>query len=466
MATFIAQVSANNLTGTTSTTLAAPSLNVQAGDLLYAFAFHEGSATTITYTDSQTQSWTNRTAQSHANGDVHSRAGYFLSSAADSALVVTANFAAARPYRRICVLQFRPGAGETLTYDTEKVATGSPSPPATLASGAFTTAGASIICAGYSQYHSQTWTPGSGYTQASADEPYSQYKISGAGASENSQVDADNGAGTAEFTVNVIAFNIAAGGGGSSQTLTETMTLADAAIRGVFRPRTLSDAISAVDELIRKLIRGRVTSESLTVYDDPTRTIQMTFSDESVEVADGFVSWRRLARLSQDNLDLLDGVSKTVLGSGTVYARVLSETVELSDGFVSWRRLRRLIEENAELLDGFSKLVAGAGITYTKVMSDTITIIDSAGQRWTLRTAQLSDTTVLSDELKRALARVVILGESIEVVDGAVRFMRAVRVPTETLDASDELVRQFFPDQVFTVAIVFGSTDPFRFGGN
>jgi hypothetical protein len=174
------------------------------------------------------------------------------------------------------------------------------------------------------------------------------------------------------------------------------------------------------------------------------------------------VSWRRLARLSQDNLDLLDGLSKTVIGQGTVYGRVLSDTLALTDGFVSWRRLVRLLTDNADLLDGFSKTLIGVGIVYARVLSDTTTLIDNAGQRWTLRTSRLTDAVGLSDALLRALARIRILGENLEYSDGVIRFLRAVRAPTDTIDMSDELVRAFFPDQIFTVALVLGTRESFR----
>jgi hypothetical protein len=255
---------------------------------------------------------------------------------------------------------------------------------------------------------------------------------------------------------------------------------------GVTTVKTMTDTIILSEQLVQWLRRRRDSIDTLTITDDPNRIIQMLINDLGLDLADekvdwlrrvrvmsetlsptdGLVSWRRLGRLGQDNLTLLDGFSKTVLGSGTVYAKVMSDTMNLSDGVIEWRRLKRLLEENATLLDGFSKIVAGAGITYTKILSDTIMVIDDSGQRWTLRKSQLTDTIGLSDAVIRALARIQILGEAIEFSDGAIRFLRAVRIPTETLDLSDELIRAYFPDQVFQVAIRFGTTDPLRFSAS
>jgi hypothetical protein len=245
--------------------------------------------------------------------------------------------------------------------------------------------------------------------------------------------------------------------------MSETLTLNEQSLRYAFRPRDQSDVFAFTDTGISGARRGVVASETVSITDQFSNWARrVRLVDEAIDLTDGFVSWRRLARLAQDNLDLLDGSSRSVIGSGTVYGRVLSDTLSLTDGFVSWRRLVRLLTDNADLLDGFSKTLIGAGIVYARVMSDTTTLIDDTGQRWTLRTSRLTDTVGLSDAVIRALARIRILGEDIEFSDGAIRFLRAVRVPTDTIDLSDELIRAYFPDQIFTVAIVFGTRESFR----
>lgn len=262
----------------------------------------------------------------------------------------------------------------------------------------------------------------------------------------------------------IIGFQTAAGAPGTtSKVMTDTFDAQDGFVRYAFRPRDRSEVLSISDASVSGAKRFATTTENVSLTDEsPHWASRYRRSDEAIALTDGFVSWRRLARLSQDNLDLLDGSSRSVIGSGTVYGRTLSDTLSLTDGFVSWRRLVRLLTDNADLLDGFSKAVVGAGITYARVLSDTTTLIDDAGTRWTLRNSRLTEAIGLSDSLLRALARIRILGENIEYSDGAIRFLRSVRVPTESLDITDELVRAYFPDQIFTVALVFGTSEQFR----
>jgi hypothetical protein len=275
-----------------------------------------------------------------------------------------------------------------------------------------------------------------------------------------------NHTGTVDMSGIAVEILGTAGGSGveTQKTMSDTMAIADQSVSGAYLPRSFADTVITTDGSVFGARRGVTSGEVIGVNDDLVdyaRRVRQ--AEETISLTDGFVSWRRLARISQDNVDLLDGYSRSVIGAGTVYARVLSETVELSDGLVSWRRLLRLMADNADLLDGFTKTIASAGITYVRVLSDTATLIDDAGQHWTLRMSRLSDALGLNDSVIRALARIRILGEDIEYSDGAIRFLRAVRLIDEPVDVADELIRTFFPDQVFTVALRFGSFDPFRF---
>jgi hypothetical protein len=276
---------------------------------------------------------------------------------------------------------------------------------------------------------------------------------------------------------------LAAGGGVTTKTLTDNLTVNDAVFDYLMRVRQQSDTAAVSDQLIYGARRGNITSDGILTSDGVVSgakrgvvaTEPLTVSDanfqylrrtrqgtDTTDVSDGFVSWRRLVRVSQDNIDVLDGYSRSVTGGGTVYGKVISDTLDVTEGFVSWRRLKRLMADNADILDGFSKTLIGVGIVYAKVMSDVTTLIDDNGQRWTLRTSRLTDSVGLSDAVLRALARIRILGENIEFSDGVIRFLRAVRVSTEDLDISDELVRAYFADQVFNVAVVFGHREEMR----
>ncbi len=217
-ASLINHVEANDLSGTTSLTLAAPALNVASGDLLYVFTFNETTTSAISFTDSLSQTWKPKTQLSDNAVAMHARHGYILSSGANASLVVTAHWAAARAYRRSSVLQFRPGGGETLAFDKEQpfqddtMAESVGGPPITLSSGSFVTVGASIIAAGFTEEHSITWTDGGlGYTIDSTGDPCTVHKITGSGATENVQVKADRdagGGGNIEYVCLAAAFTI------------------------------------------------------------------------------------------------------------------------------------------------------------------------------------------------------------------------------------------------------------------
>ncbi len=224
MATLINHVETNNLSGTTATTLAAPSLNVQAGDLIYVFAFSETNST-ITFSDSSSQTYVPKTALSDLVPDAYGRHGYLLSSVANAALVVTANFSPAAAYRRIGVLQFRPGGGETLTFDNETTKAASPGesaggPAIVLDAGTFVTGGACIIACGITEIHNIGWTASSGYTVDATGDPFTTHKISVAGASETPSGTADRdpplGGGTIEYAALALSFKITSGGGGGN----------------------------------------------------------------------------------------------------------------------------------------------------------------------------------------------------------------------------------------------------------
>lgn len=358
-----------------------------------------------------------------------------------------------------------------------------------------------------------TWTAGTGYTIRSSvtnaavgGVSYLEEKIVSATGTYNATATSSVSGG---WDAAIATFKDAAAGGATTKVLSDTTTISDGTIQYLRRVRVQNDLLTIADAIVNSIIGGgsvttkvmtdttiltdqvvewlrrkRDLIETLTITDDPTRTIQLILDDLSIEVndelrralargrvatdtispTDSLVQWRRIARLTQDGLTLVDSINRSVSGGGTLYTKVLTETLDITDGFIEWRRLRRLLEDNAALLDGFTKIIAGAGITYVKVLSDALTLIDDNGQRWTMRKSQLTDAVGLSDELKRALARIAILGENIEVSDGTVRILRAVRVGSDTITATDEMVRAYYADQLFTVVIVFRTTDPLRFG--
>lgn len=181
---------------------------------------------------------------------------------------------------------------------------------------------------------------------------------------------------------------------------------------------------------------------------------------ETIDVSDGIVRYLRRVRDGSDVFSVSDG------DTYRQHLMTISESTEFADGFVQWRRLKRLLSDNIDLIDGFSKTLSGAGIVYARVLSETITLIDDAGQRWRLRTSQLTDTVGLSDAVVRYLRRIRQLGEDVEFSDGVVTIGRKVRVCQDDLEIPDDVVRLLVPYELFNVNIKFSHREMIRFGGN
>lgn len=294
-------------------------------------------------------------------------------------------------------------------------------------------------------------------------------------------------------------------------TATDALTLFDEKLASYFSgggpaiiTKVMTDTLTLVEEILKVLRRRRESIETMILDDEQARQISVLMNDFGIDVtdedifrairvrqqtdtltlADGFISWRRLKRSADDTLDLLDQFSKIVSGSGTVYTRVMSEAVEFSDGFVRWLRYRRTADDPLDVLDAFSKLLSGAGITYARVMSDDITIIDDIGNRWTFRRSLTTDTLVLTDSQISGAIRNRVLGDAIAATDAFTKWMRLVRqfgtdiefddgiitirnlrrVYEDDLDLTDDKIQRLFLDSPATTEFVhaFGGV-PFLF---
>jgi hypothetical protein len=159
--TFIASAGGtNDASGTTLD--CSGSLNVADGDVLVAWCKYEGAgAATMavaksTGSPANTFTFNATDRKDHSNNDLSGGFGYLLSAAADATATFRLTLGAARVYRRLIVMQFRPDAGETVTRDTGNSAQGSAT---TVASGAITTTGTDeIVCGGYGEYLAATTT--------------------------------------------------------------------------------------------------------------------------------------------------------------------------------------------------------------------------------------------------------------------------------------------------------------------
>ncbi len=156
--TFIAMaVGTNAGSGTTLDTSA--SLNVAAADLLIAVGIHDGATTTIAVakdsgSPANTFTFDAVNILEASFNDLYLAQGYVLSAAADATATFRMTLGAARAFRSIFVLQFRPGAGDTVTKDGNgAIAQGA---VAAVSSGNFDTSGTDeVVVGGYADFSGQ-----------------------------------------------------------------------------------------------------------------------------------------------------------------------------------------------------------------------------------------------------------------------------------------------------------------------
>jgi hypothetical protein len=250
--------------------------------------------------------------------------------------------------------------------------------------------------------------------------------------------------------------------------MTDTTTISDAALDPTYRVRQMSDAIVATDAPVywRRLVR--VTDETTTLVDSVVKsvitagaTVYTKVMTDTLGATDAVIQWLRRVRNQIETITISEG---NLFRTAIVTA---DESIDLSDGFVTWRRLKRVMDENLDIIDGFSKILSGAGITYAKVMSDTVTLIDDAGRRWRLRFTQLTDAVGLSDQVLDSLRAVRSLGDVVELSDGTVKVRQTIKSMDESIEVSDERISTLYLDQISNTSFTFGASGPpFRFGGD
>ena len=151
--TFVAAVG-NFAAGAGTTLDATASLNVADGDVLVAWAKHEG--TNGTFAVAKTTGGNDFTfdagdEMNHSNNDLNGSMGYLLSASADATFTPRLT-TESKAFRALHVLQFRPNASETVTKDGSNKAQGNISG---VSSGNITTTGTDgIAIGGFASYSS------------------------------------------------------------------------------------------------------------------------------------------------------------------------------------------------------------------------------------------------------------------------------------------------------------------------
>ncbi len=216
--THIASVSGE--AGGTGTTLdITTALNIQAGDALIVMAGWDGgdSVATVIETDEATNPCTMLTMAA-GTGNTRLRMGYILSAEADAEAYFRLKLTTGRSYRKFIVMQFRPDAGDTVSYDTgETPANGASAAPQT---GNFSTSGSDEVVAAFCYLYSGRTASSQLIADAAADgvtdigsEGHGWYKLFTATQSSIHAQATLNSSDT--FVIDEVALKATAGGGGS-----------------------------------------------------------------------------------------------------------------------------------------------------------------------------------------------------------------------------------------------------------
>lgn len=111
--TFVASATGTSDSSTT-TVATSTTLDLNAGDLIIAYVSHEGTATTISsLTDGGSNSLTFDTGEDVSNTDANLYPLYKTSASNNDTATFTATLGAAREWKGIVVMQYRPSAGTT-----------------------------------------------------------------------------------------------------------------------------------------------------------------------------------------------------------------------------------------------------------------------------------------------------------------------------------------------------------------
>lgn len=146
---------------TSSTTVVTSGAVHTAGNGLFGWVKWEGSATTVTVTNTAGDTWTVSPAIAHANAVLRGAFFYVCSTAGNASDVVTITFGAAQSFKRVQVIQ---ASGQKTTGCLDKDLSGSGTGTALATNATTNTQANSYIVAFSGEYASQTYTAGTGFT--------------------------------------------------------------------------------------------------------------------------------------------------------------------------------------------------------------------------------------------------------------------------------------------------------------
>lgn len=196
------------------------------------------------------------------------------------------------------------------------------------------------------------------------------------------------------------------GGTSYSQTLTESIILNDALIRGP--SRTLSEVVTLVDSVIKTT--SRTLSEAIVLVDSVLKTP---------------------VKVLTDVVTLVDSLIKTP-------GKVLSEAIVLVDTVI--RDISRILSEVITIVDTVLKSVS-------RTLSDVVTLVDTFVKG---RSATLTETVTIVDTLERSITHV--LTEVITIVDTVIK--TPARTLSEAITLVDSVIKNGVKNLTETVTLV------------
>lgn len=239
--------------------------------------------------------------------------------------------------------------------------------------------------------------------------------------------------------------------GQSSAVMSDGLVLQDGALARSVRPRVASDLADVIDELRLSRVHGRFASEFLTVDDKRDFSLYLSRLD-TVTVSDSVALTRRLVRVLTEALTL--GDSFLALAGG-VRVRVTDDQIELDDGVQRVLITRRVMGDVLVLDDPVIALSAGlrvrdmvdtlsatdgsvAGAARGRVLQSLVdALYDEAQKQGVGRWRMLSDALSPSDLSLKALARTILLADSLALDEGALVAKVSVRALWDVLELTD-----------------------------
>lgn len=193
---------------------------------------------------------------------------------------------------------------------------------------------------------------------------------------------------------NLLLFQPAAGGTIYTRTLSDSITVVDAPIRGAQDFRRIAEpGLTVLDSLIQTQVHGRIAHDDVAVSESIWRSANL---------------YRRLL----DSADVTDAVIVTLtIGSYQIIQRVLQDSLDIRDVCGRAAQLFRLTHDDVDAIDAVSR-----GANLARWATDTLVVAEGVA-RGLIASRRTTDIAEASDLAARYTLLFRILGDSVEATD-------------------------------------------------